>query len=353
MCQLMPVVDKTKIKRHDILEIFEGLENFRTQVNEAFFKSVAYTEEDYNPLWEKVGELNSSWLNGKNVKNLLSMKEKLLLTEHLRFYMEYSADYMEQIFPFSTDIIREPVNANNVSCEWFSYRGAREDCIILYIHGGGHIMGSSNSHKFLSLKIAKMINMKILSINYRLAPEEPHPAALEDCVSVYKWLLSSGFQSKNIIIIGSSAGGYYTVMTLLKLRDSGISLPAGAICLSPSTDMTITGESIKKNCSTDIILGELGYTWWVESHLAGRNPSDPTVSPLHANLKGLPPILLQVSTSEMLFDDSKRFYERAKNAGVEISMQTWDDTLHVFHKFDLPESIEALEKIKKFTEQLL
>ena len=349
----MPIVDKSKIKRPEILEIFETRQNFSTQVNEAFFKSVTYTEDDYNPIWEKVADLNSRWLNGEDVKNVLTTKEKLLLAEHLRFYMEYSADYMEQLFPFTDDIIRKPVKANNVSCEWFSYRGASEDRVILYIHGGGHIMGSSNSHKFLALKLAKITNMKVLTLNYHLAPEDPHPAALEDCVSVYKWLLSSGFQSKSIIIVGSSAGGYYTFMTMLKLRDNGIPLPTGAICLSPSTDMTITGKSIKKNCSTDIILGDLGYIWWVESHLAGRNPFDPTVSPLHADLKSLPPILLQVSTSEMLFDDSKRFSERAKKAGVDISMQTWDDTLHVFHRFDLPESIEAMEKIKKFTEKLM
>ena len=349
----MPIVDKSKITRHEILEIFEIRQNFLTQVNKAFFKSVAYTEDDYNPIWEKVGDMNSRWLNGEDVKNMLTMKEKLLLAEHLRFYMEYSANYMEQLFPFTDEIIRKQVNANNVPCEWFSYRGAREDRIILYIHGGGHIMGSSNSHKFFTLKLAKSTNMKVLSINYRLAPEDPHPAALEDCVSVYKWLLSSGFQSKSIIIAGSSAGGYYTFMTLLKLRDSGILLPAGAIGLSPSTDMTITGESIKKNSSTDIILGDLGYIWWVESHLAGKNPYDPTVSPLHADLKNLPPILLQVSTSEMLYDDSKRFYERAKKAGVKISIQTWDDTIHVFHNTDLPESIGAMEKIKEFTEKIL
>jgi len=351
----MPITDISKISRSEILEFYEIRQNFQAQVNKAFFNSVVYTEEDYNSIWEKLDTLNSRWLNGEEVKNMLTMKEKLLLAEHLRFYMEYNADYMEQLFPFTDDIIRKPVNAKNVPCEWFSYRGARKDRVILYFHGGGHIMGSSNSHKFLTLKLAKITNMKVLGVNYRLAPEEPHPAALEDCVSVYEWLLFSGLKPKNIIIIGSSAGGYYTLMTLLKLRDNGKPLPAGAICLSPSTDMTITGDSIYKNCSIDIILGDLGYVWWVESHLAGKNPSDPSVSPLHANLKNLPPILLQVSTSEMLFDDSKRFYERAKNAGVDISMQTWDDTLHVFHNFlpDSVETIEAMEKIKKFTENLL
>ena len=349
----MSIVDLSKLKRAEILEIAESRQSFRNQVNEAFFKSVSYTDDDYIPIWEKVSVLNQQWLSGEKVKVLLSMKERLLLTEHLRFYMEYSADYLEKLFPIPEDAVRKPVKANNVPCEWFFHIGSKEDQVILYFHGGGHIMGSSNSHKLLTLKLARITNRKVLSINYRLAPEEPHPAALEDCVSVYKWLLSSGYQSKNIIIAGDSAGGYYTLLTLLKLRDARISLPAGAICLCPSTDLALTGESLKKNCSTDIILGDLGYIWWVESNLAGKNPFDPAYSPLYADLKSLPPILLQVSTSEMLFDDSKRFFESAKKAGVDVIMQTWNDTIHVFQNTDLPEAEEAMEKIKKFTEKCL
>jgi len=349
---LIPIVDSSKIKRVEILEILESRQNFLNQVNEAFFKSVSYTFDDYIPIWEKVSVLNQQWLNIENVKISLSMKEKLLLAEHLRFYMEYSADYLEKLFPIPKDAVRKPVKANSVQCEWFFHIGAKENQVILYFHGGGHIMGSSNSHKLFTLKLARVTNMKVLSINYRLAPEEPHPAALEDCVSVYNWLLSSGYQSKNIIIAGDSAGGYYTLLTLLKLRDDGISLPAGAICLSPSTDLALTSESLKKNCSTDVILGDIGYIWWVDSNVVDRNPFDPAFSPLYANLKNLPPILLQVSTSEMLFDDSKRFFELAKKAGVDISMQTWDDTLHVFQSTDLPEAEEAMERIKKFIELL-
>lgn len=347
----MPMVDKSKLIRPEILEIFEYRQNFRKQVNEAFFKSIDYTEDDYMPIWKKVGKINRRWLTGENVEDTLSMKEMLLLTKHLRFTLEYSVDYMQQLNPISKDAIIEPIKATNVPCEWFFYPGAKEDRVILYIHGGGHIMGSSNTHKLFTLNLAKITNMKVLSINYRLAPEEPHPAALEDCVSVYKWLLSSRIQSKNIIISGDSAGGYYTLLTLLKLRDDGNCLPAGAICLSPSTDMAQTGESVKKNCYTDVILGDLGYIWWIEAHLAGKDPYDPAVSPLYADLKGLPPILIQVSTSEMLFDDSKRLYERAKEVGVDITLQTWDDTLHIFQNTDLPEVKGAMEKIKIFTER--
>ncbi|MHA1670365.1 MAG: alpha/beta hydrolase [Promethearchaeota archaeon] len=350
---IITIVDKSKLKRTEIVEIFESRQKFQNQVNEAFFESVSYTEDDFKPMWKKVEVLNELWLNGENVTNMLSMKEKLLLAEHLRFYMEYSADYIEKLFPNPKDAVRKSVKANNVPCEWFFHNGVKEDQVILFIHGGGHIMGSSNSHKLFTLKLARITNMKVLSINYRLAPENPHPAALEDCVSVYKWLLSSEFQSKKIFISGDSAGGYYTLLTLLKLRDDGIHLPAGAICLSPSTDMALTGKSIKKNCHTDVILGDLGLIWWVECHLAGKDPFDPAVSPLYADLKNLPPILLQASTSEMLYDDSKRFYKRAKKAGVDISMQTWDNTLHEFQINNLPETGEAMENIKKFIEKYL
>ncbi|MCK4381228.1 MAG: alpha/beta hydrolase [Candidatus Lokiarchaeota archaeon] len=348
----MSIIDKSKLKRPEIIEIFEYRQNFRNQVNEAFFKSVGYTEDDYRPLWKKVGKINKGWLNGENVKNILSMKEMLLLAKHLRFYMEYSADYFQKLNPIPKEAIVKSVKANDIPCEWHLYPGVKEDRAILYTHGGGHIMGSTNTHRLFTLNLAKITNIKVLSINYRLAPEEPHPAALEDCVSAYKWLLSIGINPQNIIISGDSAGGYYTLLTLLKLRDDGISLPTGAICLSPSTDMAQTGESVKINCYTDVVLGDLGYIWWIEAHLSGKDPYDPAISPLYADLRSLPPILIQVSTSEMLFDDSKRFYQRAKKAGVDITLQTWDDTLHVFQNTDLPETKEAMEKIKKFTEKL-
>jgi len=347
----MPIVDKSKFKRPEIIELFESRQTFSSYVNEAFFKSVDYTEADYLPIWAKVGELNERWLRGENVQNILSMKEMLMLAKHFRFYMEYSSDYLQQLNPIPKEAVIKSVKTNNVPCEWFSYSGVNENRVILYIHGRGHIMGSSNSHKLFTWNIAKNTNMTVLSINYRLAPEDPHPADVEDCVSVYKWLLSSSFQPKNIIIAGDSAGGNLTLLTLLKLRDDGISLPAGAICFCPATDMAQTGDSVIKNCHTDMVLGDLAYIWWFQVHIADTDPYNPEVSPLYANLQGLPPILIQVSTSEMLYDDSKRFYERAKEAGVDITLQTWDDTLHVFQSTDLPEAREAMEKIKKFTER--
>ena len=138
----------------------------------------------------------------------------------------------------------------------------------------------------------------------------------------------------------------------MHLRNEDIPLPAGAIVFSPATDMAMTSESFNKNASTDPILADIGIYWWVECYLAGADPFSPVVSPLYADLTGLPPILIQVSTSEMLFDDAQKFFERAKKAGVDATLQTWDATLHEFQIYDLPESIEAFSKASEFVEKL-
>jgi acetyl esterase/lipase len=243
------------------------------------------------------------------------------------------------------------VDAGGVPAEWQIVPKAANNKVILYFHGGGFVMMSPKTHRLLTLEIAKITKMRVLSVDYRLAPEHPHPAALEDCVKTYKWLLSQGFKAKNIVIAGDSAGGNLTLTTLIKLRDIGIELPAGGVALSPATDLTNSSETFYKNAETDPILADRGVFWWTTSFLAGADPSDPYISPLLADLKGLPPLLLQVSTTEMLYDHSTRFIERAKAAGVNATLQEWNDTIHVFQGFGLkalPEAKEAIEKIGNF-----
>jgi len=225
----------------------------------------------------------------------------------------------------------------------------------LYIHGGGWVLGSPISHRGLNSNIAKATGVKILSIDYRLAPEHPFPAPLEDCVDAYKWLLSNGFKSDHIIIAGDSAGGNLTLTTLLKLRDQGIDLPAGAVCLSPATDLTLSDDSYFENAETDPILADIGVFWWMVVYLAGEDPRNPYISPLFADLKGLPPILIQVSSCEMLYSDATRFVEKAKKAGTNAILQSWDEMTHVFQgtRFELlPEAEDAISKIADFTNQL-
>ncbi|MHA2009004.1 MAG: alpha/beta hydrolase [Promethearchaeota archaeon] len=345
----MPVVDIAKIKRPEILKIIDERNDSLSEINDAFFNAHDIPMPEFKPIWKKISDLNTRWLSGEDVKGALTIEEIAMQVKYIRFTLEYPANKSQEENPISKDVKLEPIDANGVPGEWQTVPDANKERVLLYIHGGGHIMSSINTHREFTVMLGRKTNMRVLSLDYRLAPENPHPAALEDCVNAYKWLLSNGIKPKNIIICGDSAGGYYTLLTLLKLRDSGEKLPAGGICFSPSTDMAQTGESVINNSSTDVILGNLGYIWWVHSHLVDIDPFNPAVSPLYADLKGLPPLLIQVSTSEMLYDDSKRFFEKAKQASVDITMQTWENTLHVFQRYpQLPETKEALEKVADF-----
>lgn len=350
----MPVVDISRFHRPEIKELIKLREKNRKFTGKAFLKQTSVNPKIFYPLFQKIDKLNISWLNGENVKDVLSEDEIALAVKYLRFFLEFEADQMQELTQIPNEATIEAVNADGISAEWNYYQNAREDYVLIYIHGGGHIMGSVNTHRFFTLALAKVTNLRVLSINYRLAPEHPHPAALNDCVFVYKWILSLGYEPNKVIFSGDSAGGYYTLLTLLKLRNQGAALPLGALCFSPSTDMAQTGASVKKNCYTDLILGDTGYIWWIYTHLADADPFDASVSPLYAELKGLPSILIQVSTSEMLFDDSRRFYECGREAGIDITLQTWDDTVHVFqNKPELPETEEAMDKIRDFIDKLL
>lgn len=280
------------------------------------------------------------------------MEEMLFIAKQHRFVVEYRSNYHQEQASFMEEVIIEPVDADGVPAEWETITGAAEEKVILYLHGGGYIMGSPNFTRMISVRLSMITRMRVLSINYRLSPEHPYPQGLDDCITSYKWLLSIGIDPKNIIISGDSAGGYFTLLTLVHLRNEDIPLPAGAIVFSPATDMAMTSESFNKNASTDPILADIGIYWWVECYLAGADPFSPVVSPLYADLTGLPPILIQVSTSEMLFDDAQKFFERAKKAGVDATLQTWDATLHEFQIYNLPESIEAFSKVSEFVEKL-
>ncbi len=295
---------------------------------------------------------NARWFNGKEVRNLLTMDEMRFLAKLHRNAVEFRSNERQKQESFMNEVKIEPVDLDGVPAEWQIVPGAQEDKVILYIHGGGYIMGSPNFTRMISVRLGIATNSRILSIDYRLAPEHPYPQGIEDCISSYKWLLSKEFDTKNILISGDSAGGYFTLITLVKLRNEGILLPAGAILFSPATDLALTGESTITNGPTDPILADLGIFWWNECYLAGVDPFNPEVSPLYADLTNLPPILAQVSTSEMLYDDARLFVEKAKKSGVDATLQTWDDTLHEFQIYDLPESTEAFNKAREFAQKI-
>lgn len=216
--------------------------------------------------------------------------------------------------------------------EWVSGTDRIDAPVIIYLHGGGYMMGNINTHRIVTTRIARYAKAHVLALDYRLAPEHPFPAALEDATGAYNWLMRRKPRSR-IFISGDSAGGGLALATLIALRDAGSPMPAGAICLSPWTDLAITGLSIIENRKKDKIVGGAPMSHWAKTYLNGVSPKDPLASPLYAELYGLPPILLQASSAEVLRDDTIRFAEKAKRSGVDVEMKLWRGLQHVWQAF--------------------
>jgi monoterpene epsilon-lactone hydrolase len=355
----MPILNKKKL-RPDVLKFLNNSQKLQMEGVLKFVKENPDDNIDFPKLWANVQKVNEQVMKKEidedEASKILTMDEMNYLGKMLRFMFEFTSNYNQKQFPVPDNVKIESVNARGVPAEWQLVPNASEEKIIFYLHGGGFLMGSPNSHRLLSVAIGEATKMRVLSIDYSLAPEHPFPAPLEDCVTAYKWLLSIGIKPKNIIIGGDSAGGNLTLSTLLKLKNDGIKLPAGAFCLSAFVDHTISGESFFENAETDPILADIGIFWWDTAYAGDIDKRDPLLSPIFGDLKGLPPILLQASTSEMLYSDSVRFFDKAKAAGVDATLQTWDDMTHVFQGFglrDFPEAKEAITKIGEFTRKII
>jgi monoterpene epsilon-lactone hydrolase len=248
------------------------------------------------------------------------------------------------------DVICEKVNAGGVDAEWIAAPGATADRVILYLHGGGYVVGSVKTHRAMISRIARASNARALAIDYRLAPEHPFPAAVEDATTAYRWLLAQGYKPGRIVIAGDSAGGGLTLAALLAIRDSKLPLPAGAVPISPWTDLEGTGESVRTRATRDVMVTQENLASSARDYYGAHDPRDPLVSPVHADFRGLPPMLIQVGDAEILLDDATRVAARAKAAGVQVELEVWDDMPHVWHVFAklLPEGQEAIDKIGKF-----
>ncbi len=241
------------------------------------------------------------------------------------------------------------VSAGGVPAEWITTDDSSEQRVVLYLHGGGYISGSPQTHRSVIGEIARATGARVLAPDYRLAPEAPYPAALEDAWTVYWWLLQQGVRPEQLVVAGDSAGGGLTIALLVALRDAGLPLPAGAVCLSPWFDLALASESIHRNAASDYlnpqIIRSAAYMY-----LADRDPRTPLASPLYADLHGLPPLLLQAGTAEMLLDDSKRFARRASAAGVQVEIELWENMVHVWHFLFLiePQARQAIQRIGCF-----
>ena len=227
----------------------------------------------------------------------------------------------------------EKVDAGGVPSEWVMAPGYDTGRAILYLHGGGYAIGSLNTHRRLAYDISAASAAKVLLIDYRLAPEHPFPAAVDDAASAWRWLLQQGFAPNRLAIAGDSAGGGLTIATLVNLRDKNLGLPACAVAISPWVDLEGLGNSMTTRSAQDPMVQKDGLLWMAKMYLNGKDSRTPLAAPLHADLKGLPPTLVQVGTAETLLDDAIRIAEKMHAAGVDARLAIWPNQLHVFPLF--------------------
>lgn len=262
-----------------------------------------------------------------------------------RLALEKFAKY----FAYKKGVVREKINIGHLSAEWLYTADAGEN-VILYLHGGAFVFGSTNTHNGIMAKIACLTSFRVLGVNYRLAPEHPFPAGLDDALLAYHWLLQQGIPAKSIILAGDSSGGNLAISMSLLLRDSHMPMPAAIACLSPWVDLTLSGESIVTNAAKDRLLKpEIGEQI-ARSYLQNHDPASPLASPLFADLTNLPPLYIQVSDTEMLLSDATRLAQKASLAGVDVKLQIYSEMMHSWqfmHRF-VPEAKQALNDLAEF-----
>ncbi len=237
-----------------------------------------------------------------------------------------------------------PADADGVPAEWVVAPGASPGRVLMYLHGGGYQLGSPATLRHLIGLLSAAASARVLSVDYRLAPEHPFPAAVEDALAAYRWLLAGQTEPAAIAIAGDSSGGGLALGTLVALRDAGEAMPVAAAVISPWTDLALTGESLRTRAEAEVMVKSAGMPETAALYLNGADPRHPYASPLYADLRGLPPILIHVGDAELILDDSTRFAARAEAAGVDVTLEVWDEMPHVWHAFAglLPEADQAV-----------
>lgn len=242
-----------------------------------------------------------------------------------------------------------PVQIGSIYAEWILPKQAKTNQVILYFHGGGYVSGTCNSHRAITAKFVKESQIGALLFEYRLAPEYPYPAALEDSLAAYQWLLNNGSTPANIVFVGDSAGGGLCLATLLALRDQNVPLPAAAVAYSPVTDFTCAGESYRTK--EKVCLSPAGMATALAKHYAaGEDLRLPYISPLFGSLAGLPPLLIYAGEDETLCDDAIRFAAKAKEAGVDVNLRIGEGMFHCYPAMAplFPEATKAMQEICTF-----
>ncbi len=251
------------------------------------------------------------------------------------------------------DFELSPVTINGLSAEWMMPARAERDRVIFYVHGGGYVLGSIQAHRAIVAKFVKGSGIGAFVFDYRLAPEHTFPAAIDDSLKAYRFLLAEGVKPANIVCMGDSAGGGLCLATLLALKDQDIPLPAAAVVLSPWTDLKNTGESFQTKAQVDTITWKEAQIVFSKYYAGDNDPGLPWISPLYGDLHGLPSLLIYVGGDELLLDDSTRFAEKAKDAGVDVTLKVGEGMFHCYPACAplFPEASQAMAEICAFIKQ--
>jgi acetyl esterase/lipase len=253
--------------------------------------------------------------------------------------------------PKGVDVERFAIEG--IPSAWITPADAVKDKVILHLHGGGYVLGGIDSSLMMCILMAQTLKMKVLLPEYRLAPENPFPAAVDDAVKIYRWLLAQGYASKNIIVSGDSAGGGLSLATVLSLRDVGDALPSAVVCMSPWVDLTFKGKSYITKEKAEVVLRKDVLQEWAACYIGTEKSDNPLISPVYADFHGFPPLLIQVGSDEILLDDSLILAEKAKADGVDVTLKIWNDLWHVWQALGemIPESKKAFDEMGQFVRE--
>jgi len=244
-----------------------------------------------------------------------------------------SFDAIASAYPTAQDVVVEPITVNGVPAEWTTTPGADHSRAVLYLHGGGYVIGSLDSHRHLAAEVGRAAGARCLALHYRLAPEHPFPAAVDDALAGYRYLLDAGVAPGHVAIAGDSAGGGLVVAALVAIRDAGLPQPAAGWCISPWVDMEGIGASMAGKAAEDPTVQKEPLLEMAAHYLHGANPRAPLAAPIYADLRDLAPLFIQVGAVETLLDDAIRLAGVAGAAQVPVTLEIWPEMVHVWHLY--------------------
>jgi epsilon-lactone hydrolase len=304
-------------------------------------------------LWEEVVTLSSDEM-ARALEHYVPVRAVIASQAPLEEIREaYETQFGNTAFPIPEDVEVEEVDADGVHAFWVTAPGADTDRVVLYLHGGGYVMGGMPSiekgHHALGATVSRASGARVLLVDYRLAPENHFPAPVEDILAAYRWLLAQGQDPSRIAVAGESVGGGLSVIALMAIRDAGLPVPAAGVAASPLGDLTFSGDSYRDAAKDPAIVREGGLMRFAGLYLDGEDPKNPLASPLFGDFAGLPPLLFVVGSAEALRDDTYRMVEAARAAGVDVTLREWlAPHSWIFFASFLPEAAETASVIGDF-----